>query len=342
MNLFFYTTLFLFWTLFWSFSSVIIYRIKSEEWWILTWRSHCNNCNKILKALDLIPIISFLKNKWKCNYCKKKVSSIYPILEIISWTLFALIWFFLIDFSLILNWNVVEIIKMFFFLIIWFFTVVYSFYDILFLEIPESILAFWIWLTFIIISLQTIFPWIFIIPNIPSNSQNLSIWLWAIALSITILTWLYVIMLKWLNEIFDIIIIVLSILSLLLFKNFYSINLSDIAIFNSLLWALGIFIFFFLQIIISKWAWMWWGDLRIAILIWLILWYWLYIPWTMLTYIVWSIFWIIFLIYSKIKNNWCNSKTQIPFWPFLAIWFFLTLFLQNNIEKIIKIYFYAM
>ena len=342
MDLFFFIILFIFWTLFWSFSSLIIYRIKSWEWWILTWRSHCSSCNKILKVLDLIPIISYLKNKWKCNYCEKKVSSIYPILEISSWILFTLIWFFLIDFSLLLNWNISEIIKLWFYLIIWFFTIIYTFYDILFLEIPEIILALWIWITTIILWIQTISPNFHIISNIPNNTQSLSIWIWAIILSITILLWLYIIMLKWLKEIFDIWIIIISIISLLLFKNFYWINLTDITIFNWLIWTLIIFIFFFLQILISKWAWMWWGDLRIAVLIWLILWYSLSIAWTMTTYMIWSIFWITFLIYSKIKNKWWTLKTQIPFWPFLATWFFLTIFLQNDLKKLIEIYFYTM
>ena len=138
MDIFFYSFLFIFWTLFWSFASIVIYRIKSWEGWILNWRSHCASCNKVLKALDLIPILSYLLNKWACSSCKKKVSHIYPLLEISTWILFWLIWYFLIDYSLIFSGNITEIIKLVFFLIIWFITIVYTFYDILFLEISEK------------------------------------------------------------------------------------------------------------------------------------------------------------------------------------------------------------
>lgn len=342
MEIFFYMILFLFWTLFWSFSSVIIYRIKSKEWWILNWRSHCWKCNKILKVLDLIPIISYLKNKWKCNYCKEKVSSIYPILEITTWILFLLIWYFLIDYNLIISWNNIEIIKLLFYLTIWLFSIIYTFYDILFLEIPEIILALWIWLIIIVLWLQTIFPSFIIISNLPSGFENIYIWIWSILITIIILIWLYIIMLKWLKEIYDISIIALSIIWLILFKNFFWINLNDITILNWLIWALIIFLFFFTQIIISWWTWMWWWDLRIALLIWLILWSWLIIQWTMITYLVWSIFWISFLIHHKLTKKWSWLKTQIPFWPFLAVWFFLTIFLQNDIKNVIEIYFNTM
>lgn len=91
INIFFYLSLFAFGTLFGSFSSVIIYRLKSGEKGIMTGRSHCGSCNKTLKALDLVPIFSWLFRKGKCAYCEKKVSAIYPFLELSAGTLFALI-----------------------------------------------------------------------------------------------------------------------------------------------------------------------------------------------------------------------------------------------------------
>jgi hypothetical protein len=121
------------------------------------------------------------------------------------------------------------------------------------------------------------------------------------------------------------------------------VNLSDIAILNWILWALWIFLFFFIQIVISGWAWMWWGDLRIAIFIWLILWTSLAFPGVMITYLVWSIIWLSLIWYSKVKN--LNKKkatkfnTQIPFWPFLATWFFITILFQNSILELMRIYF---
>lgn len=340
MNTFFYIFLFIFWTLFWSFSSVLIYRLKSNEWWILNWRSHCNNCWSILRALELIPIFSWIKNKWKCYYCKTKVSNIYPILEISTWILFSLIWYFLIDFNLIINLDYIEIVKLFFWLFIWFISIIYTFYDILFLEINDTIMLSWIIVILVILWIQTIFPSINIINTIHNWITDLSIWIYSIILSLIIIWWLYIIMLKELKEILDIFIIILLILLIVWFKYIFNINLSDFAIINWTIWALAIFIFFFLQIIISKWAWLGWWDLRIAIFIWLILWISYSFTWVMITYFVWSIIWISLIIWSKIRY-WLKTKFNsiIPFWPFLAIWFFINIFLQIEVSKLIEIYF---
>ncbi len=341
MNTFFYSILFILWTMFWSFASVIIHRIKSWEWWILTWRSHCTKCEKTLKAFQLIPIISWLLTKWKCYYCKNKISKIYPLLEISTWLLFTLIGYFLIDFNLILELNKIEIIKLFFFLTIGLFSIIYIFYDILFLEISEIILAISIITTLIIITLQTLIPSFHIIQILPHNINiPLYIEISAIILAISIIWWLYIIMLKELHEAYDIIILTISILSLYLFKKTFNLNLTDIAILNSVIWALGIFIFFFLQIVISRWKWMWWGDLRIAILVWLIMWTSLSFAWMMITYIVWSIIWVWMIIISKIINHWkkTNFKSEIPFWPFIAAGFFITIFFSEPITKFINLY----
>ena len=82
METLFYIFLFIFWTLFGSFASVLIYRLKSGEKWIFLWRSHCKTCNRTLSALELIPIFSWLFSLWKCRGCKQKISIIYPLLFI--------------------------------------------------------------------------------------------------------------------------------------------------------------------------------------------------------------------------------------------------------------------
>lgn len=345
MNIFFYTTLFIYWTLMWSFWSVIIYRFKKQEKWILWWRSHCSNCNKILWVFDLIPILSWIKNKRKCSNCKQKISSIYPLLEISTWLLFTLIWYFLIDYNLIFSFDIIEIIKLLFWLSIWFISILYVFYDLLFLEIHEWIMLTWILIIFSIISLQTLFINFQIIDILPYWLNRIDgnfIWISAILLSIIIILSLYAIMLKEFHEIIDILIIIWIIISLYLFKIFTWVNLKDIAIINWTIWALSIYIFFFLQILISRWKWMWWWDLRIAIMIWLILWISFSFSWLMITYFIWSIVWIFFIIINKIKNKWKKLNTQIPFWPFLAIWFFITIFFSNNILNFISIYFWQL
>lgn len=342
MELFFYFCLFIFWILFWSFSSVIIYRLKSWESGILSGRSHCAKCNHILWAFDLIPIFSWLKNLWKCKYCKQKISAIYPFLEISMWLLFTLIWYFLIDINLIINWDFNEILKLFFWLIIWFITIVYTFYDILFLEIHDWIMLFWIISIIIAIIFQSF--WIInIIPNLNIlTNQNYLETLYSILLLIIWIIWLYIIMLKGLKELYDIIILIFIWILIYLFNIYFTdyTSLLDFPAISALIWAYSIFIFFFIQIIISKWAWMWWWDLRIAIFIWLLLWSSLAFEWTFMSYIVWSFLWVWAIIFSKFKN-WFKTtfNSQIPFWPFLAIGFFITIFYSETILNFTRIYF---
>jgi prepilin signal peptidase PulO-like enzyme (type II secretory pathway) len=327
MENFFYLSLFIFGTLFWSFASVLIYRLKSGEKWILNWRSHCPKCNNILEVLELIPIFSWLKNLWKCHYCKEKISNIYPLLELSTWILFALIWYFLIDYTQIYSLNIFEIIKLIFWLNIWFITILYTFYDLIFLEIHDWIMFSWIILALLLLSFNTIL------------NNNLIISVSSILLSWTIIWWLYIIMLKELKEIYDILIILWSVLLLYIYKIIFWIDLTNIQIFNGIIWALLIFVFFFLQILVSRWAWMWWWDLRIAIMIGLLLWTSLIFPALMITYMIWSIIWILFIIYWKIMKKWTTINAQIPFWPFLALWFFITIFYNTEILNIMSIYF---
>lgn len=343
MQTFFLISLFILGLLFWSFSSVIIYRIKSGEGWILTWRSHCASCSKLLKAIDLVPLFSWLINLWKCRQCKTKVSSLYPILEISTWILFSMMWYFLMDYNLIFQGDTWEYIKLFFWLLIWFISIIYIFYDILFLEISERILAIWVLvaLTWIIIQSYTslnIFPSLPALISWDLLSLNVSIWL----LILTII-WLYTVILKNLSEIYDILILLILFLLLFIFNCYFTNNysLTQFPAISAIIWALSIFIFFFIQILISGWKWMWSGDLRIAIFVGLILGSTLSLPAMMLTYFSWSIIWIWLIIYQKIKNKWQKKglETEIPFGPFIAIGFFLAIFFQDYILKLIEKYF---
>ncbi|MFK7780399.1 MAG: prepilin peptidase [Candidatus Gracilibacteria bacterium] len=339
MEYFFYFCLFIFGTLFGSFGSVIIYRLKSGEGGISSGRSHCPKCNTILKALDLLPIISWVVNKAKCRYCKEKVSSIYPLLELSTGILFYFIGYFLIDFNLISEINILEITKLLFWLSIGFITILYTFYDILFLEIHEGILLTGTGIILVGLGAQTLFQDIVLINVLPSGIENLSIGISAIFITLIIIGILYIIMLKELHEIIDISLILLSIGILYLFKIQTGINLSDIAILNGLIGVLIIFLFFFTQIMISRGKWMGGGDLRIAIMIGLILGVSFSPPGLMLTYMAGSIIGTLFIIQNRIKNKGGNLNTQIPFGPFLAIGFFLTIFYSTEIGNIISIYF---
>ncbi len=137
---FFFTSLFIFWAIFGSFASVLIWRIKSGEHGIITGRSHCPKCQHILWFLDLFPILSYVCLGGKCRYCQEKISPIYPILEVMTGVLFVLSGYFLVDYNLLLTGSTIEIVKLGFFLSIALISIVYVFYDILFMEIPDEVL----------------------------------------------------------------------------------------------------------------------------------------------------------------------------------------------------------
>lgn len=322
----FYFWLFVIWTLFWSFGSVLIYRLKSGEKWILAWRSHCWSCKHTLWITELIPIFSWLKNFWKCKYCKQKIPAIYPLLEISTWIIFLLCSIFLVNTEKIFLWDFFEISKLFFWLSISFITILYIFYDLLFTEIHEWIMFVWIFLALI---------W---------NIFFSEIWFWieffsSLFLAFAILWAFYVIMLKELKEIFDILILVfIGILIFIFYQFFPEVNLEKNFILSWIIWALWIFIFFFLQIIFSWWRALGWWDLRIWIMIWLILGSNFSFLGIILAYLVWSLIWI-FILIKNIKQKWV---TEIPFWPFLWIWFFLTIFFNENILTFIRNYFLIM
>jgi leader peptidase (prepilin peptidase)/N-methyltransferase len=47
-------------------------------------RSFCPHCKHTLKAIDLIPLMSFIYQWGKCRYCQQSISIRYPIVEVIA------------------------------------------------------------------------------------------------------------------------------------------------------------------------------------------------------------------------------------------------------------------
>lgn len=74
-----------------SFLNVCIYRIPTEQS-IISPPSHCTGCNTRLKALDLIPVFSYIFLGGKCRYCGEKVSARYPIVEGLTSIVFVLVY----------------------------------------------------------------------------------------------------------------------------------------------------------------------------------------------------------------------------------------------------------
>ncbi len=73
-----------------SFLNVVVYRLKTAE--NIVWeRSHCPHCKKIIRWYDNIPLISFILLKFRCRYCKQKISLQYPLVEFFTGAIFTFI-----------------------------------------------------------------------------------------------------------------------------------------------------------------------------------------------------------------------------------------------------------
>ena len=71
-----------------SFLNVLIFRLPNEIS-ILKIRSFCPKCKNKIKWYFNIPIISWIILKAKCNNCSTKISSRYPLVELIIGILFV-------------------------------------------------------------------------------------------------------------------------------------------------------------------------------------------------------------------------------------------------------------
>ncbi len=72
-----------------SFCNVCIHRIPEGESIVIP-GSRCPNCRTAIKAYDNIPVLSFLFLKGQCRSCGHRISWQYPIVEILTGSLFAL------------------------------------------------------------------------------------------------------------------------------------------------------------------------------------------------------------------------------------------------------------
>lgn len=81
--------------IFGSFLTFLFYRIKHHEPWL--WgegaaRSKCPSCGTVLRARDLIPVVSWVLSRGRCRYCGQGISIRYPLIEIACAIIFLIIW----------------------------------------------------------------------------------------------------------------------------------------------------------------------------------------------------------------------------------------------------------
>ena len=73
---------FIFGLLIGSFSNVCIYRLPKKES-VYSPGSRCTACDTPIRALDNIPVFSYLFLGGKCRACGQKISMVYPLIEIV-------------------------------------------------------------------------------------------------------------------------------------------------------------------------------------------------------------------------------------------------------------------
>lgn len=76
--------------IFGSFGTVAAYRIPKRESLATPARSYCPNCGATIRALENIPVISFVVLSGKCRHCGVRISPRYPLTELVTGVLFAL------------------------------------------------------------------------------------------------------------------------------------------------------------------------------------------------------------------------------------------------------------
>ena len=75
-----------------SFFNVCIYRIPREES-IVYPPSHCSSCDFPLKWRDIFPVLSYIILRGKCRYCNRRISFIYPLIEIITALAYVMLYY---------------------------------------------------------------------------------------------------------------------------------------------------------------------------------------------------------------------------------------------------------
>ncbi len=91
MELYYLIVFFIFGLIFGSFYNVVGYRLPNNMS-LINPSSHCPKCNHKLGPFELIPVFSYLFQGGKCKNCKAKIAIFYPIFELFTGIVFALIY----------------------------------------------------------------------------------------------------------------------------------------------------------------------------------------------------------------------------------------------------------
>ena len=90
--------LFVIGSIFGSFFNVLIYRLPRETFWRYQ-RSHCPHCEAQIPFYLNVPIVSFLLLRGRTACCQQKLSMQYPLIELSTALLLAMLYFYAPFFS---------------------------------------------------------------------------------------------------------------------------------------------------------------------------------------------------------------------------------------------------
>jgi leader peptidase (prepilin peptidase)/N-methyltransferase len=83
-------SLIIFFLIWGSFLNVLAVRLINGK--SLLTRSECLHCHKLIAWYDNIPLLSFLILRCKCRKCAKKISFLYPFIELLTVILMITLW----------------------------------------------------------------------------------------------------------------------------------------------------------------------------------------------------------------------------------------------------------
>lgn len=321
----YYFILFLLWLCFGSFSTVLVSRWYSGKWWIATGRSECPHCQHRLSALELIPLFSWILQWWKCKNCKVKIPLFYPTSELFMWALF--VWSGWLSLSF---WYGFTESTWWLFLFWTFVTWVYVIYDLAYMEIPDQILIPWILITIIALVLSFWEEKYLLFFDLYSYKNFHTFLTDHVSSAIFAYSFFF--------------------LQILIPGTIYFIRM------KAYKHMLGLFMSYFTFPFITLWeffskrnqidhtvdaeaipTWIGWGDLRIAIFIGLSLWWIHTLTSLFFAYCIGSIIWIWILISARIQ--WKEQTHEVPFWPFLAAGWILSLTFYTEILDYVNLFF---
>lgn len=120
-----------------SFLNVVIIRLHQKKGGILSGRSECPSCKKVLGFFDLIPLVSFLFLRGKCRNCQNTISWNYFLIEALTGTLFALSSYMLWPEHFVYIESFALMVSVYWFYIA--VLVAITFYDLYYTIIPDAI-----------------------------------------------------------------------------------------------------------------------------------------------------------------------------------------------------------